>query len=263
MSRMISLSFSIYDLEYFLMIFVRVTCFIYICPFFSMSSTPRNARIAVSFFVSMLLYYTLTPADPVTASSVAGYAVIVIKEAIAGLLIGLSANMCLAIFNFAGHVADMEVGLSMVQILDPNTNQQTSITGGIYNYVFTMIMIATGMYRYLLGALADSFKLIPVGGVVFHSDKLLNAMVTFMGDYVAIGFRIILPIFAAALMLNAILGIIAKVSPQMNMFAIGIQLKIVTGLGILFLTVSLLPSASDLVFTEIKKMMTAFVEAMM
>ncbi|MCR5476519.1 MAG: flagellar biosynthetic protein FliR [Lachnospiraceae bacterium] len=260
---MISLSFSIYDLEYFLLILTRVSCFIFVCPFFSMTGTPRNVRVALSVFISLMLYQLLTPAQAVTADSVVGYAVIVIKEAIAGLLVGLSANMCLSIFNFAGHVADMEVGLSMVQVLDPNTNQQSSITGGIYNYAFTMILIGSGMYRYLLGALADTFRLIPVGGAVFHGDLLLNAMVGFLSDYVLIGFRIILPIFAAALMLNAILGIIAKVSPQMNMFAIGIQLKIITGLGILFLTVSLLPAASDMIFAEMKKMMAAFVEAMM
>ena len=78
-----------------------------------------------------------------------------------------------------------------------------------------------------------------------------------------IGFRIALPIFCCILMLNAILGILAKVAPQMNMFAVGIQLKVLTGLTILYLTVFTLPNISEFIFTEIKRMVVGFVEGMM
>ncbi len=259
---MINYGFSIYDLEYFLLILVRVASFVYLAPFFSMSSTPRNVRIAISFFISALLYHAITPAQAVVVDSVVEYAVIVIKEAVAGLLIGLSTQICTSIFAFAGHIADMEIGLSMVQLMDPNTRQNTSFTGALYNYAFTLIMIASGLYRYLLGALADTFTLIPINGAVFHSDRLLNSMVVFLSDYVLIGFRIILPIFACILMLNAVLGIIAKVAPQINMFVIGIQLKVLVGLSVLFLMMGLLPTASDMIYSEMKKMMVMFVESM-
>jgi len=260
---MLDFSFSIYDLEYFLLILVRVSCFVYICPFFSMKNTPRRIRIALSIFVSMLLYESSTPADAVIFDSVLAYAVIVMQEAIAGLLIGLSANICSTIFTFSGAIADMETGLSMVTLMDPASQQQISITGGLYNYAYSMILIASGMYRYLLGALADSFKLIPVGGVHFNMEGLMQTVVTFLCDYILIGFRIILPIFATMMLLNAILGIMAKVSPQMNMFAVGIQLKVLTGLTVLFLTVGLMPAASDMIFTEMKKIMVSFVSNLM
>lgn len=259
---MIDLSFSFYDLEYFLLIFVRISMFVFLAPFFSMTSVPRNVRVILSIFISYLLYLTLTPSQAVMTDSLVELAVIVVKEALVGLLIGFSCNICTSILNFAGHVADMETGLSMVQALDPTTREQTTITGGLYNYSFNMMMLASGLYIYLLGALKDSYILIPVNGAVFRPDDLLNSMLTFMADYVFIGFRIILPIFAAVLMLNAILGIIAKVSPQMNMFAIGVQLKILVGLGILFLTVGLLPSITDMIYTEMKRMLAAFVSSM-
>ncbi len=260
---MIDFSFSIYDLEYFLLILTRVSCFIFIAPFFSMSNTPSRVRICLSFFTAMLLYQTLTPAPAVYYDSVMEYALIVMKEAICGLLIGFGANICNAIVNFAGSVVDMETGLSMATLMDPTTKQSTSITGVLYQYAFMLLLIASGMYRYLFGALADSFTLIPVNGAVFRSDKLLDAMITFMGDYIIIGFRIVLPIFCVILLLNAILGVLAKVSPQMNMFAVGIQLKILVGLCALFLTASLLPSAADFVYQEMKQMIVSFVGGMM
>ncbi len=260
---MIDYSFSFYDLEYFLLILVRVSMFIYIAPFFSMTNTPRNVRILLSLFISYILYNVLTPAPAIMTDSIVELAVIVIKEAITGLLIGLSANICMSILNFAGAVSDMETGLSMVQILDPGTRQNISITGGIFNYSFNLMMLSSGLYIYLLGALKDTFTLIPVNGAIFNYESLASSMVTFMTDYVLIGFRIILPVFCAMLMLNAILGIMAKVSPQMNMFAVGVQLKIIVGLGVLFLTSALLPRAASFVYEEMQKMMVAFVKGMM
>ena len=257
---MVRYSFSVYDLEYFLLILVRVSCFVFVAPFFSMRNTPASVRVGISFFTSLLLYQALTPAQAVQYSTVTEYAVIVMKEAVVGLLIGFAANICTAIVNFAGSIADMETGLSMVTLMDPTTRESTSITGVLY--VLMLMMMATGMYRYLFGALADTFELIPVNGAVFHADSLLESMVMFLGDYVIIGFRIVLPIFCSILLLNAVLGILAKVSPQMNMFAVGIQLKILVGLSILFLTAGILPGIADFIFDEMKRIMLSFVGGM-
>lgn len=259
---MINYSFSIYDLEYFLLILVRVTCFVYVAPFFSMRNTPSNVRIAISFFTALLLYQSLTPTEAVTYSSLMGYVIVVLKEVMVGLLIGFAASICTSIVNFAGSIADMETGLSMVTLMDPTSRESTSITGVLYQYVLMFMMIATGMYRYLFGALADTFTLIPVNGAVFHGESLVNSMLEFLTDYVIIGFRIVLPIFCTILLLNAVLGVLAKVAPQMNMFAVGIQLKVLVGLSVLFLTAGMLPGIADFVFGEMKKMIDSFVGGM-
>lgn len=259
---MIQYSFTVYDLEYFLLILVRVSCFIFVAPFFSMRNTPANVRVAISFFTALLLYQSLTPAQAVQYSTVSQYAVIVMKEAIVGLLIGFAANICTTIVNFAGSIADMETGLSMVTLMDPTTRESTSITGVLYQYVLMLMMMATGMYRYLFGALADTFELIPVNGAIFHGDSLVDSMIAFLSDYVIIGFRIVLPIFCSILLLNAVLGILAKVSPQMNMFAVGIQLKVLVGLSVLFFTAGILPGIADFIFEEMKQMMLSFVGGM-
>ncbi len=260
---MLNYSFSLYDLEYFLLIFTRVSCFIFIAPFFSVSNTPRHVRVGLSFFTSLLLYETMTPAETAVAyNTVVGYAAVVLKEAVTGLLIGLSATMCTTIVSLAGAIVDMETGLAMATVMDPTTKQQTSITGGLYQYTFFLLLISTGMYRFLLGALADTFVLIPVNGAVFHMDSLLSSVVLFMSEYVIIGFRIALPVFCVMLLLNSILGVMAKVSPQLNMFAVGIQLKIIVGLSTLFLSVAMLPSAANFIFKEMKELMSAFVGGM-
>lgn len=260
---MIQLGFSLYDLEYFLLILTRISCFIFVAPFFSMKNTPAHVRIGLSFFTAVLIYGVITPTEvPVTYQTTAGYAVIVLKEAITGLIIGLAPTMCTAVVSLAGSIIDMETGLSMATLMDPSTNQQTSISGALYHYLLLLLMIVTGMYRFLLGALADTFILIPVNGAVFHRDALLQSMILFLGEYVVIAFRIALPVFCVMLLLNAVLGIMAKVSPQLNMFAVGIQLKVLVGLSILFFSASMLPNAANFIFDKMKDLLTAFVGGM-
>ena len=258
---MIDITFTYADLEYFLLVLVRITCFVYAAPFFSMSNTPRMIRIGFSIFLSYLVF-TGVERNEVVYSTLLGYAVIVMKEALTGFLIGWGAQICSTVTSLAGSIADMEIGISMVSLMDPATSQQATFTGVFYQYIFTLFLMITGMYQYLLLALIDSFTLIPVNGAVFKTEALLESVTTFMGNYLVMGFRIILPIFCTMILLNSILGILAKVSPQLNMFAVGIQLKVLIGLGILFLTVRMLPSAADYVFEGMKGMIVSFVEGM-
>lgn len=260
---MIESVFTYADLEYFLLILTRITCFIYIAPFFGMNNTPRRVKIGFGFFTSLLVFGAINPHETIEYTSIVGYALIVMREALTGLIIGFGANLCSSIISFAGHVMDMEIGLSMVTLMDPTTRQSTSISGVFYQYVFMLMLIISGMHQYLLKALVDTFDLIPVNGVVFNLDSLMSSMVRFMSEYIIIGFRICLPVFAVMIMLNAVLGILAKVSPQLNMFAVGIQIKILTGLAVLFLTVGMMPSAADFIFTQMKKMVVSFIEGMM
>ena len=187
---MIDITFTYADLEYFLLVLVRITCFIYVAPFFSMSNTPRMVRVGFSIFLSYLVYMGIDR-NEVVYNTLLGYAVIVMKEALTGFLIGWGAQICTTVTSLAGSIADMEIGISMVSLMDPTTRQQATFTGVFYQYIFTLLLMITGMYQYLLRALVDSFNLIPVNGAVFRTGSLLESVVTFLGDYLAMGFRII------------------------------------------------------------------------
>ena len=258
---MIDYSFSYGDLELFLLIFVRVASFVYIAPFFSMSNTPSRVRVGLAFFISVLLYQT-GPEQEAAYDTLTGYTIIVMKEAVTGFLIGFGANLCTAVVSFAGQIADMEMGLSMASLFDPATKQQTTITGVYYNYMVLLLLMISGMHRYLMKALAETYELIPINGAVFHDDALLQALITFMGDYIIVGFRICLPIFAVMIILNAVLGILAKVSPQLNMFAVGIQMKVLVGFCVLFVTTAMLPDAAGFIYEQMKRMVVSFVRVM-
>lgn len=260
---MINYSFSFGNLEFFLLILVRLTVFLYAAPFFSQKGIPNQVKIGLAFFMAILLYGVIPDKTIPAYNTVWGYAIIVVREALAGLLIGFAAVICTTVVSFAGRIIDMETGLSMANLIDPTTNTSESISGVLFQYIITLMLIVSGMYEYIIRAVAQTFELIPVGRAVFNPDKLVESILLFLRDYMSIGFRICLPVFAVMLLLNAVLGIMARVAPQLNMFAVGMQMKVLIGLVTLFLTAGMLPRVSEMVFDEVKRAMTTFVGTMM
>lgn len=256
---MVNFSFNLVEFEYIFLILVRIASFIFVAPFFSQKGVPAQAKIGIALF-SALVIYNAVPAPELTYSGVVGYGVVVLKEGITGLLIGFAAYICNSIVVFAGSLIDMDIGLSMAQEFNPDMSMQMTSTGNLYYYLIFAMLLATNMHHYILKAICDSFYVVPIGGAQFEWDSLVLSMTVYMTDLFVIGFRIFLPVFAVIMIMNCILGVMAKVAPQMNMFSIGIQLKILVGFTVLFLTAFLFPSVTDMVFDEIKKMVVLIIE---
>jgi len=259
----INYSFSYIEMEYFLLMLIRVSCFVFVAPFFSMNGVPRRVRVALAFFITLVIYHAGLVHSPVEYYSIWEFTVLIFREAMSGLIIGWGAQVCTMIVSFAGRMIDTNIGLTMANVMDPTTRDNTTLSAVLLQYTSMLILLISGMYQFLLKALADSFTLIPVGGAVIHSERLTQSIIEFMGDYLIIGFRITLPVFCAIMLANVILGIMAKVAPQMNMFAVGMQIKIVIGLVVMFLTIAMLPGITDFIFTEMKHMVTEMMEGLM
>ena len=258
---MVEFTFSLKDFEYLILILVRIASFVFVAPFFGQKGVPSQAKIGISFFTSIILFGAI-PRPELDYTGMIGYGIVVLKEGITGLLIGFAANICNSIVLFAGNIIDMDIGLSMATEFNPEMSTQTTITGNLYYYLVFAMLLATDMHLYILRAVCDSFYVIPVNGAEFEWDSLLVTMTKYMTDLFVIGFRIFLPFFACIMILNCILGIMAKVAPQMNMFSVGMQMKVLVGYLVLFLTIFLFPKVSNMVFQEIKTMVVLVIEGM-
>ncbi len=251
---MIEQGFSLVTFELFLLVFVRIASFIYVAPFFSMDGAPNQTKIGFAAILSILVLFAFEP-EQVSYGSAIGYGLVVIKETATGVILGFAANICSSIIIFAGNIIDMDIGLSMATEFDPSLNTQVTITGNLYNYFLLMFLITSNMYRFVLEAIIDSFTLIPLGRTIFRTDRLLQGVILYFSDMFVIAFRVMLPVFAVILILNCVLGIMAKVAQQLNMFSVGMQIKVLVGLSVIFVCVFLFPQVCAMIFNEIRRMM--------
>ncbi|MCR5640389.1 MAG: flagellar biosynthetic protein FliR [Lachnospiraceae bacterium] len=248
---MTDITFNLVYFEYFLLILVRIATFMFVAPFFNQQGIPAMSKIGVASIVSILVLYTLHPTEEVYTSAI-GFGVLIVKEALVGLIMGYAAYLASTIIVFAGNLIDMEIGFSMVTEFDPSQRMQVTITGSIYNYFMLMMLVTLNFHQYLIRAIVDSFQLIPLGGAVLDRELLLSSVTLAMVNYFIVAFRIMLPVFATLMIINCVLGIMAKVAPQMNMFAVGIQIKLLAGLAVLLLVSFLFPEVVDFIVTEMK-----------
>lgn len=258
---MVEYAFSVEHLEYYLTILVRISTFFFTAPFFSLNGVPRRVKIGLSLVVAMVLYQAL-PGEILQYETALEFATIIVKEAIIGLVLGLVTNICTSIVTFAGRMIDMDIGLSMATMFDPLSRETTTITGQAYNFLVLLLLVVLNFHHYLIRAFADAYTLIPICYENLHLDSLYQVFIRFMTDSFVLGFRIVLPVFCTMLVINVVLGILAKVAPQMNMFAVGLQIKVLVGFCVLFIIIQLLPNVADFIFVEMKTMMVAAIEAM-
>ncbi|KAI4447734.1 Flagellar biosynthetic protein FliR [Eubacterium plexicaudatum ASF492] len=258
---MFNATYSLQTFEYFLLVLVRIAACIFAAPFFNTKGVPTKTKIGVAGCIAIMLTGVL-PEQNLAYTGIMEYGVIVIKEGITGLLIGYSASICNSIVLFAGSLIDMQIGLSMAQEFNPMTMMNESITGNLYNYMVMLMLLASNMYHYVIRAVCESYQLLPINRQVFQWDHLLEGIASYMSALVMIGFRITLPVFACMMLVNCVLGILAKVSPQMNMFSVGIQIKVLVGLSILFLAFMLLDSVADNIAQEMKRLVVYMIKGM-
>lgn len=247
------MTISLEHLEYFLLILVRISGFMVAAPIFSLRNVPMRVKTLLAIAIAIVVFHVV-PYEEVTYSTTIEYAIVVITEMLAGVIMGFMANVSYYILSFAGQIIDQEMGFSMVNQYDPITSTQVTVTGNFYTYAVMLMVMITNMHHYLIRAITDSFLVLPVGSVAIDFN-LYEVMKRFVIDYFVIGFRIVLPIFASMLVVNTILAILARVAPQMNMFVIGLQLKVFVGLVVLVLMFMMITGVADLIFQEMMSMM--------
>ena len=250
------MKFTIEYIEYAVLIITRISMIFFIVPFFGNVNIPVRIKIALSFFLSLIIMNSVDY-SAVSYQGMLGYSILIAQEAVTGLLIGIGSGFTLYILNFSGHMLDMEIGFSMAMEMDPTTQVQTTISATFLTAVFMLMFIASDMHYFLIDAVVDSYKGIPIGeGIV--SPNLYKIFVQYVIDYFVIGFRIILPVFACILVINVILGILARIAPQMNMFVFGMQLKVFAGLSLIFILMNFLPGITDFLFNEMQTLTKLF-----
>lgn len=254
------MQFTVEYLESILLVLVRISSMIVAAPFFNLTTIPRKVKVGMSVFLTII---ALQVVDYTTVeySGTLGYAMLILQESITGLIIGISSGFCLYILNFSGHMIDMEIGFSMAMEFDPATSVQSTVSANLFGQLFLALFVVSDMHYFLIDAIYDSYQLIPIGGASVKGD-FIAVMLTYITDYFIIGFRIVLPVFSCILVINVVLGILARVAPQMNMFVIGMQLKVFVGLFLLFLVMGLMPNVTDFLFQEMQKLTKLFLEEM-
>jgi flagellar biosynthetic protein FliR len=232
---MIDLGFSMAQLEAFLLIFIRMTGLFILSPIFGRNNLPAIFKIGFSFFLAVIFVNVNDIPTVSMSSNITLYALYIIKELIVGLVIGYATYVIMSAIYLAGQMIDMQVGFGSVNVLDATSNIQVPLTSNFYYMYIILIFLTLNGHFFIIEALFRSFEIIPVDMMGFNVN-FVPEVIDIMQQMFEIALRIAAPIIATVFVADVVLGILSRTIPQMNVFQLGMPLKIIIGLLVIMVT---------------------------
>ena len=220
-------------LTLFLYITVRMAGFILFTPFFGRSNVPNTFKAGFTLVLAVTasgIYTGEVLPMPVTLME---FAVRLILELGVGFLVGVVMNLFLFVPSYAGHIMDEQMGMAMAQTYDPSFQGQATPASNVLNIFSILIFFSANGHHTLLRLMLDSGGVVPFGTAALGSEAAEKVAALFI-DCTLLSMKLCLPILGAELMGQVGMGVLMKASPQINVFAINIELKVIIGLAMLY-----------------------------
>ena len=240
------------QIDIFLVIFVRFLAFMLVLPIFSGLNIPTITKIIVSLSISVLVMTSGIVTIVEYTDNIVGYFILLMTEFINGLIIGFVIYFMFTIFYFVGQIVDYKLGFSMVSVFDPVMQLQVPITGNLFYLMIMLFFIITGGLNFSIEVIFDSYKIIPIGhsNIITESSRVLPYIIEIMMKYIELGVLIALPIIGTIIIIDIALGLLVKAVPQMNIFVVGMPVKVFVGLLVLTIILPSLYEGYWLVFEK-------------
>ncbi len=232
-----------------LLIVTRMAALFTFTPLLARQQIPNAAKIGFSLLMGFILINLYPPPAVYPYNNLYALAFAIICELTVGMVIGFITTLFFNAVYTAAHVIDMQIGFSMAQMYDMSAGTQVAVTSILLNSALVVTFIVTGGLEQLIVMMARTFAVIPVGAGVLRPEVVTLVVEQFARCFV-IALQISMPILASALLAEVALGVVVRTAPQMNVFVVGIPLKIILGLFILMLMMPVFVYFSDSIFDE-------------
>lgn len=223
------------ELTLFLYITARVSGFILFNPILGRSGIPAMFRSGWILVLSVFVMSFTTQTVQVPTGT-AEMAVRLLLELAVGFLLGMVFQFFFYIPQLAGSMIDTQMGMTMNQIYDASSQSNLSTSGVLLNALMTLLFFAAGGYMTLLRIFLTTEQIVPYGQVALGLPAY-QLMLELFVECTLLAVKLCMPILAAELIAQVGMGILMKVIPQINVFAINIELKVIVGLALLFVLI--------------------------
>lgn len=214
-------------------VFIRILTFFSCINVIFPNGTPKVFKVMFSIFISFIIS-PFIQAD-IAVHSLSQLIIYALMETLTGLVFGFITNMCFNSLKIAGSLIDQQLGLSMVNIYDPNTNTQNTLIETILYWLGVMIFFSMNGHHQLIAGIQNSFNLVKVGQLILSGnfDYVINVFV----QCFIIGIKIAVPMILSLLIAELLIGFISKSVPQLNVMVVSMPLKLL--MGIIFIMIAL------------------------
>ena len=208
--------------------FLRVLALFTSAPVFSMRVIPVRTRIGLAFLVAVCAQAVL-PEQPVISLNSREAAGAVVQQVGIGLAMGFAVRLVFAAVELAGEIIGLQMGLNFASFFDPASNAQVSAVARFFGNTSMLLFVVINGHLIVLMAVVKSFDSFPVGGNFLQAIGQMR-LHELGASLFSSALWIALPMIALLLFVNLTLGIISRVAPQMNIYAVGFPVTLTVGM---------------------------------
>lgn len=227
------------QLQSYFLCLARVLALLTAIPVFAGIQMTAQIKIGLAVMTSLLLFPAMLPFTPQEPLTLTAFGLLIVNEVLLGTMVGLVSQMVFAAASFGGTIIGYQMGFAAANIFDPQTTQQLSLMSQFINILTLLAFLSFDIHHYYFEAIIDTYRLIPPGYLDFSSGAVQELM-RLASQMFILGVKFSAPVLALLLLANLVLGILARVFPQLNVFMLSFPLNI----GIAFLVIGLTLSAT-------------------
>lgn len=224
----------------FFLILMRMTGFVFLNPVFGRKNIPAMLKSGLTLGLSIIVYST-AQAQGVTVDIDPGSSLIfgfsLMKEFAVGYLFGYVMILFDMVMTYAGTVIDFQIGISMAMVYDPQTGSQIALSGNILQIFYLLLFFAVDGHLALIKIVATSGDVVPYGAAAFTQGAAVMMLDIFV-QCVVLAMKLAFPLIAFEFLMQVGVGILTKITPQINLFVLSIQLRLIVGFTLLLLLLS-------------------------
>lgn len=236
------------ELVWYLLPIFRVAAFVMAAPILSTAMIPMNVRVILSVAITVAIFPSLTPdisIDPVSLEMV----LLILQQVLIGVSLGFVMQFIFAAVVMGGQIIGMQMGLGFAQMMDPQTGVSVPVVSQFYNIIAVLLFLSINGHLVLIQILGESFNVLPIGGVGMPLSAI-EALVYYSAWVFSGALIMVLPAVVALLMINMVMGVMTRATPQMNIFAVGFSITITAGFIVIMVTLSTALPQLSMLFNE-------------
>jgi len=244
-----SLSIDVSIILLVLLVSLRFSALFLLSPIFSAAQIPVMYRVLFYMALSFFLVMGLEISPNSVPTDFGGILSAAVGELFVGALMAFGVFAAFAAFMFGGRILDIQMGFGVANLIDPVTNTQSPLMGTMLNLLGVMMFFIINGHHMLIRGLAYSLQQLPPGSMLGQTNAA--ALVSQFGVLFVYGIAIVAPAIAALLLLDAGMAVAARTMPQVNMFIVGIPLKIFIGLTVLAFSINYMGPLLEKIYSSI------------
>ena len=231
------------NIEYiliFTLVFLRIGAMLVMIPVMGERSVPLRVKAGLALLISLLVFPLIRAEIPhlQADAEIIAITLAMAGEVLIGVIIGFAARIVFAGIQFAGDMIGIQMGFSIVNVIDPLSSTQVSVMSEFQYLIAMLVFLSIDAHHMFISAMIDSYRVVSPFDYHF-SGPLIQSLILFSKGLFVIAVKISAPVMAVLLFTNVSLGVVARTVPQINVFIVGMPLQIAAGLIIFGLTILL------------------------